>query len=96
MSNADKRQVGGDHYKKSPAECYEHWNWAYANNLDFFQYQITKYVSRWKDKNGIQDLEKAQHFLEKYIELERDKLEAVEEGRSEADIIVSRRREGGA
>jgi hypothetical protein len=35
---------------------------------DPFQYQITKYVMRWKDKNGIQDLEKAAHFLEKYIE----------------------------
>jgi hypothetical protein len=37
--------------------------------LDFFQYQITKYVSRAKKKNGLEDLKKAQHFLEKYIEV---------------------------
>jgi hypothetical protein len=37
-------------------------------DLDYFQAQITKYVMRWDKKNGLQDLEKAQHFLEKYIE----------------------------
>jgi hypothetical protein len=31
---------------------------------------ITKYVERYQDKNGLQDLEKAQHFLQKLIELE--------------------------
>jgi hypothetical protein len=38
-------------------------------DLDYFQGQITKYIMRWKLKNGLQDLEKAHHFLEKYIEL---------------------------
>ena len=31
--------------------------------------QITKYVTRWKKKNGLPDLLKAQHFLQKYIEI---------------------------
>lgn len=62
---ANERQVGGGHYKSSS----QHWDWVAANQLDYFQGQVTKYVARWKDKNGLQDLLKAQHFLEKYIEL---------------------------
>lgn len=58
------RQVGGSHYK-APLQ---HWDLSVLYRWDPFQYQITKYVMRWRDKNKIQDLEKAQHFLEKYIE----------------------------
>lgn len=68
MSKANKTQVGGMHYVSS----IQHWDFVWANNLDYFQAQITKYVSRCKKKNGVQDLEKAQHFLEKYIELMTD------------------------
>jgi hypothetical protein len=32
--------------------------------------QIIKYVFRWRDKNGRQDLYKAKHFLEKLIEVD--------------------------
>ena len=63
--SANNRQVGGEHYR---TEGQQHWDIVEAFKLDYFQGQITKYVMRWKDKNGIQDLEKAQHFLEKYIE----------------------------
>lgn len=62
---ANDRQVGGDHYHAKV----QHWDWVASNNLDYFQGQITKYVARWKDKGGLQDLEKARHFLDKYIEL---------------------------
>lgn len=67
---ANKTQVGGQHYKKMPIE---HWDLVAANDLDYFQGQITKYVMRHRGKNGLQDLEKAKHFLEKYIEVERMK-----------------------
>jgi hypothetical protein len=66
--NADERQVGGNHYKMNGRHSCEHWNYVLANDLDYFQAQITKYVTRWKNKNGLQDLEKALHFLEKYIQ----------------------------
>lgn len=66
---ANNRQVGGDHYRKHDAM--QHWDYAVAKKFDMFQYQITKYVERWRDKNGTQDLEKALHFLEKYIEVEK-------------------------
>jgi hypothetical protein len=62
--SANDKQVGGAHYK-SPIQ---HWDYVIANDLDYFQAQITKYVTRWKKKHGVQDLLKAQHFLEKYIE----------------------------
>ncbi len=61
------RQVGGDHYRKTEGE--QHWDRVYRLNLDYFQAQITKYVERCWEKNGVQDLEKALHFLQKYIEL---------------------------
>lgn len=63
---ANDRQVGGDHYEGE----LQHWDIVYQAKLDYFQGQITKYVMRHKDKNKLQDLQKAQHFLEKYIELE--------------------------
>jgi hypothetical protein len=52
---ANERQVEGDHYKTS----IEHWDWVYANDLDYFQGQITKYIFRWKKKNGLKDLQKS-------------------------------------
>lgn len=64
---ANDYQVGGDHYKA--AGKVEHWDFVWQHNLDYFQGQITKYVMRWKRKGGLRDLEKARHFLEKYIEL---------------------------
>jgi hypothetical protein len=65
---ANERQVGGEHYKTGGLE---HWDIVARFKLDYFQGQITKYVMRWRRKNGIQDLEKARHFLDKYIELAR-------------------------
>lgn len=71
---ANDHQVGGDHYRKHSSEI-QHWDYAELKQFDKWQYQITKYVERWKDKNGILDLEKARHFLDKYIEVEKRKLE---------------------
>ena len=64
---ANSRQVGGTHYGKVGRQ---HWDVVADFGLDYFQGQITKYVMRWRDKNGIEDLRKAHHFLEKYIELQ--------------------------
>ena len=64
--SANERQVGGNHYLRE----YQHWDIVNDFGLDYFQGQITKYVMRWRDKGGVQDLRKAQHFLAKYIELQ--------------------------
>lgn len=69
MAKANSRQVGGDHYL-SVVQC---WDFIASNNLDFFQGCVIKYVTRWKKKGGIEDLKKAQHYLQKYIELEEIK-----------------------
>jgi hypothetical protein len=69
---ANDRQVGGEHYKTDNG--LQHWDIVDIFNLGYFEGQITKYLFRWKKKGGIKDLEKAQHFLEKYIEIEKAKL----------------------
>jgi hypothetical protein len=69
---ANDTQIGGGHYKKQKIE---HWDWVAANSLDYFQGNITKYVSRWRDKGGIEDLLKARHYLDKYIEVEQAKVD---------------------
>jgi hypothetical protein len=66
---ANDRQVGGDHYKRHGETGEQHWDRVARLGLDYFQAAITKYVERWKEKGGIQDLEKARHYLDKYIEL---------------------------
>lgn len=42
----------------------------HANNIPFAEGSVIKYVTRWRDKGGIKDLEKARHFLDLLIELE--------------------------
>lgn len=69
-TEADKVQVAGTHYKKLGVQV---WDYIIANELDYFQGSIIKYVTRWKDKGGIEDLKKAQHFLSKYIEWQESK-----------------------
>lgn len=41
------------------------------NNLTFMQGNVIKYVTRYKDKNGIEDLEKAKEYIDRLIEFER-------------------------
>jgi len=55
------RQVGGKHYKTFRIQPYEFIS---KNNLSFFQGNVVKYVCRYLDKNGIQDLEKIIHYCE--------------------------------
>lgn len=66
MSEANQIQVGGTHYKTNGEE---HWDRVNRLGLDYFQAQVTKYVERCWKKNGVEDLKKARHFLDKYIEL---------------------------
>jgi hypothetical protein len=68
---ANDRQIGGTHYKGKSAAGREHWDLVAEFGWNYFQAQIIRYVMRYNDKNGIQDLEKAQHYLQKLIELEQ-------------------------
>jgi hypothetical protein len=61
------KQEGGSHYKKLPIQPVEY---IHANELGYFEGNVVKYVTRWRDKAGIQDLLKAKHYIELLIELE--------------------------
>ena len=68
--NALEKQVAGNHYKDLPIQPVEY---IHANNLGYCEANVVKYVSRWRKKNGIADLEKAKHYIELLIELETRK-----------------------
>lgn len=61
------KQEGGNHYKDKGIQpiVYIH-----ANNMGFCDGNVVKYITRYKEKNGKQDLEKAKHYIELLIELE--------------------------
>ena len=65
MSALDS-QVGGNHYKDLKIQPVEY---IHQNNLGFIEGSVIKYVTRWKSKNGVQDLRKARHFLDLLIEM---------------------------
>lgn len=77
MSNeqpANSHQVGGGHYRRVAGE--QHWDrlvrlYGLPAARCYFIGNITAYVERYQEKNGIQDLEKARHYLDKLIEEER-------------------------
>jgi len=65
------KQEGGDHYMKHTIQPY---TFITANNLSFFQGNVIKYVVRYKDKNGIEDLKKIIHYCQLEIEeMRKDK-----------------------
>lgn len=65
-----KKQISGTHYKKYKIQPVE---FILANGLDFMTGNVIKYVMRYKDKNGLADLEKAKHYIEMMIEFETNK-----------------------
>jgi hypothetical protein len=67
--SAKDYQIGGSHYKDKGIQPIEY---ILANNLDFCEGNVIKYVSRWRQKNGMDDLLKAKHYLEFLIERERN------------------------
>ena len=63
---ATNKQVGGSHYQL-PIQPIEY---ILANGLGYCEANVVKYVSRWRNKGGVQDLKKAIHYLEMLIEQE--------------------------
>jgi len=68
--SAKDYQIGGEHYKSKGIQPIEY---IMANELDFCEGNVIKYVSRWRQKNGLDDLLKAKHYLEFLIERERER-----------------------
>ncbi|RPJ29890.1 MAG: DUF3310 domain-containing protein [Verrucomicrobiaceae bacterium] len=63
----DAFQIGGNHYTKLAIQP---WEVIENNEMGFFDGNALKYLMRFRDKGGVQDLEKARHYLDKLIELE--------------------------
>lgn len=62
--SANDTQVGGDHYKGE----YQHWDFVCDTGMHYLLGCATKYISRWRKKNGVEDLKKALHYVEKACE----------------------------
>lgn len=61
-------QVGGNHYKDLAIQPVEY---IHRNGIGYMEGCAIKYLTRWRSKGGIQDLEKAKHFIDLLIELEQ-------------------------
>jgi hypothetical protein len=64
-SGANSTQVGGDHYRKHAVQV---WDAVVAWKLGFLDGNVVKYVVRFRDKGGVEDLQKARHYLDKLLE----------------------------
>jgi|TARA_R100000995_G_C3396757_1_gene82981 hypothetical protein len=69
---ATDQQVGGNHYK---GYAIQPIHFIMENDLGFCEGNILKYITRWKDKGGVEDLRKAKHYMNMLIEsaLEKEK-----------------------
>lgn len=65
---ANLRQVGGTHYKTLDGGL-QHWDIIDLYGIGYLEGCATKYISRARKKNGIEDLHKAMHYIEKMIDL---------------------------
>ena len=61
LTDAKDIQIGGDHYKDMAIQPVE---FILANHLGFCEGNVIKYICRWQQKNGKQDLEKARHYID--------------------------------
>jgi hypothetical protein len=64
--SANNHQVGGNHYARHTIQP---WDYIVANNLGYLEGNIVKYISRWREKGGVDDLRKVIHYAEKLIEV---------------------------
>lgn len=75
MTKAQSTQIGGSHYTKLKIQPMEY---SMQNSLGPAEHTVIKYVTRWKDKGGVEDLKKARHTLDLLIEYtEREQKQSV-------------------
>jgi len=68
VSKPFETQEGGDHYRSMTIQPVEY---IHRNGIGFCEGAVIKYVSRWRNKNGVEDLLKARHFIDLLIEMEK-------------------------
>jgi hypothetical protein len=67
---SSKKQVGGNHYLKYKIQPVD---FIIKNNIGFVEGNIIKYILRFKEKGGVQDLLKAKHYIELLIDTSKGK-----------------------
>jgi hypothetical protein len=67
---ATDKQIGGKHYKEYKIQPIE---FITKNKLSFIQGCIIKYICRFENKNGIEDLEKIKHYCDLQIQMLQNK-----------------------
>jgi hypothetical protein len=65
--SANDVQIGGKHYKDIAIQP---WDYIIENNLGWCEGNIVKYITRWREKGGLDDVRKVIHYAEKLIEVE--------------------------
>lgn len=60
-------QEGGSHYKNKGIQPIEY---IHKNGLGFCEGNVVKYITRWREKNGLEDLKKVKHYVDLLIQLE--------------------------
>ena len=65
--SAFDEQVAGNHYKSLAIQPVEY---IFKNNIPYLEGNVIKYMTRWKNKGGLQDLYKAKHYIDLLIALE--------------------------
>ena len=67
--SAMQKQVGGGHYKDLKIQPIVY---ILENDLGYCEANVVKYITRWRSKNGVEDLRKAKHYIDFLIERELD------------------------
>jgi len=65
----NNNKISPDYYQKGKIEVTD---FITDQNMTFVEGNVVKYVCRYKDKSGIQDLRKARWYLDKLIEIQMD------------------------
>lgn len=84
MSALDE-QIGGGYYKDLAVQPMEY---SMCNDLDPCQHTIIKYVTRFRKKNGVEDLEKAKHCIDMLIHFEAEKTKLDDELQDLGEPII--------
>ena len=88
---ASNNQIGGNHYSKLAIQPMEY---ALKNGLNYAQANVVKYVTRYKDKGGIEDLRKAIHCIELLIQHETEQVAQEWPPEERIDIISQNGNDG--
>jgi Protein of unknwon function (DUF3310) len=95
-SKANDYQVGGGHYRTR----IQHWDYVLANKIPYLEAMVIKYLTRWRKKNGSEDVRKAYHFILKLaetegIDLTPQTVASVKEAAAEVDWPVGQATDAG-